>query len=92
MVINLDQFLLMDKLFTIHHIIILIRKHMNQIQRVQQLNLNVVKMMNNQTDLNNYLLENRKRLIKKVDGFDNYLYVYNNINILFFLKIFFYLN
>ena len=90
MVINLDQFLLMDKLFTIHHIIILIRKHMNQIRRVEQLNLNVVKMMNNQTDLNNYLLENRKRLIKKVDGFDNYLYVFNNnINILFFLKFFF---
>ena len=86
MVINLDQFLLMDKLFTIHHIIILIRKHMNQIRRVEQLNLNVVKMMNNQTDLNNYLLENRKRLIKKVDGFENYLYVFNNnINILFFL-------
>ena len=90
MVINLDQFLLMDKLFTIHHIIILIRKHMNQIRRVEQLNLNVVKMMNNQTDLNNYHLENRKRLIKKVDGFDNYLYVFNNnINILFFLKFFF---
>ena len=86
MVINLDQFLLMDKLFTIHRIIILIRKHMNQIRRVEQLNLNVVKMMNNQTDLNNYLLENRKRLIKKVDGFENYLYVFNNnINILFFL-------
>ena len=90
MVINLDQFLLMDKLFTIHHIIILIRKHMNQIRRVEQLNLNVVKMMNNQTDLNNYLQENRKRLIKKVAGFDNYLYVFNNnINILFFLKFFF---
>ena len=90
MVINLDQFLLMDKLFTIHRIIILIRKHMNQIRRVEQLNLNVVKMMNNQTDLNNYLQENRKRLIKKVDGFDNYLYVFNNnINILFFLKFFF---
>ena len=59
---------------------------MNQIRRVEQLNLNVVKMMNNQTDLNNYLLENRKRLIKKVDGFENYLYVFNNnINILFFL-------